>query len=460
MKKLLIANRGEIVVRIIRTARDMGIKTVAVYSKADENAPHVREADEAFCIGPTPPPKSYLNIDNIMDAVKRSGADAVHPGYGFLSENRRFAHAVVESGVAFVGPSVETLDDIESKCYCRNICHDLHIPVVPGTLDIVKNADEIRDVFREYGPPLLLKLDKGGGGKGIQIIAAEEDIEQVLTSSSSMGQVAFGSSDCYVEKGLKNARHIEVQFLGDHYGNYITLGERECSIQRRYQKIIEESPSPVVTPEERRQLQNWTCRLAAKMRYRNAGTIEFLRSEDGNYYFMEVNARIQVEHPVTELITGMDIVKCQLDIASGKRLDITQEDVLFDGHAIEARIYAEDPVSFLPHPGTISKLRFPIIRKVKTRFEHALEEGMNVSPYYDPMLAKVVAWGSTRERAIKRLNKRLADFRVEGTKTSIPLARMILDSDHFIQGDFNTESLEDIMKQYQFNYDENIYQRL
>ncbi|GAB6143621.1 acetyl-CoA carboxylase biotin carboxylase subunit [Desulfocicer niacini] len=420
MKKLLISNRGEIVVRIIRTARDMGIKTVAVYSKADENAPHVREADEAFCIGPTPPPKSYLNIDNIMDAVKRSGADAVHPGYGFLSENRRFAHAVVESGVAFVGPSVETLDDIESKCYCRNICHDLHIPVVPGTLDIVKNADEIRDVFREYGPPLLLKLDKGGGGKGIQVIAAEEDIEQVLTSSSSMGQVAFGSSDCYVEKGLKNARHIEVQFLGDHYGNYITLGERECSIQRRYQKII----------------------------------------EDGNYYFMEVNARIQVEHPVTELITGMDIVKCQLDIASGKRLDITQEDVLFDGHAIEARIYAEDPVSFLPHPGTISKLRFPIIRKVKTRFEHALEEGMNVSPYYDPMLAKVVAWGSTRERAIKRLNKRLADFRVEGTKTSIPLARMILDSDHFIQGDFNTESLEDIMKQYQFNYDENIYQRL
>lgn len=445
MKKLLIANRGEIVVRIIRTARDMGIKTVAVYSEADTDSPHVREADEALCIGPAPPPKSYLNIDNIMAAVLSSKADAVHPGYGFLSENRSFARAVVEQGVTFVGPSVETLSDIESKCYCRRLCHELGVPVIPGTLDIVGDADQVRQVFRKYGPPLLLKLDKGGGGKGIQVIEREKDIESVLASSASMGQVAFGSPDCYVEKGLKNARHIEVQFLGDHYGNYITLGERECSIQRRYQKIIEESPSPVVGPEERDRLHAWTHSLAAGMGYQNAGTIEFLRDEDGAFYFMEVNARIQVEHPVTEMVTGLDIVKYQLEIASGKRLDLVQEDVRFDGHAIEARVYAEDPVSFMPHPGTISELKFPDIRRVKSRFEHALEKGMRVSPFYDPMLAKVVAWGSTRSKAIKRLNRRLSHFRVEGTKTSIPLVRMILDSEHFSRGRFNTESLEQII---------------
>ena len=460
MRKLLIANRGEIVVRIIRTAREMGIETVAVYSEADANAPHVREADEAWCIGPAPPPKSYLNIDNIMEAVEKSGADALHPGYGFLSESQPFAQAVSEQDVTFVGPSVKTLSDIQSKCYCRKLCNELGVPVVPGTIDIVKDPEEIRRVFLEYGPPLLLKLDKGGGGKGIQIIDREENIEPVLTSSGSMGQMAFGSPDCYVEKGLKRARHIEVQFLRDHYGNVITLGERECSIQRRYQKIIEESPSPVVTPEERRHLHEWTCRLAQGMRYRNAGTIEFLRSEDGAFYFMEVNARIQVEHPVTEMVTGVDIVKCQLEIASGHRLAMKQNEIRFDGHAIEARVYAENPVSFMPSPGTISEIAFPKIKGVKSRFEHALEKGIKVSPFYDPMLAKVVAWGSTRQRSIDRLDRRLSKFMLKGIETNIPLLKIILESDPFSQGRFHTESLEPIMTKYTFDPDKNRYDRI
>ncbi|MFO7495538.1 MAG: biotin carboxylase N-terminal domain-containing protein [Desulfobacterales bacterium] len=460
MKKLLIANRGEIVVRIIRAARDLGLKTVAVYSEADQNAPHLREADEALPIGPAAPPKSYLNIERIMAAVGKSGADAVHPGYGFLSENAAFARAVTAAGVAFVGPSPDILSRIESKCFCRQLSHSAGVPVVPGTLATVRDAEEIRGVFRKHGGPLLLKLDKGGGGQGIQPIHEAHEIDNVLTASRSKGKIAFGSSDCYVEKGLRRARHIEVQFIRDTHGNVITLGERECSIQRRYQKIIEESPSPVVTAEERGMLQEWTVRLAAKMGYQSAGTIEYLRSEDGRYYFMEVNARIQVEHPVTEFVTGVDIVKCQLEIAAGKRLAIAQEDVQFNGHAIQARIYAEDPVSFFPSPGVISKLRFPVIRKVKTRLDHALEEGMTVSPYYDPLLAKVIVWGSTRPRAIARLGKRLACFQVEGAKTSIPLARMILDSDDFVQGNFNTESLGEIMQRYAFDAEKNQYHRI
>ncbi len=459
MKKLLIANRGEIVIRIIRTARAMGIKTVAVYSESDRDALHVREADEAFCIGPSPPPKSYLNITNIMEAVEKSGADAVHPGYGFLSESLSFAHAVVSKGITFIGPSVATLSKIESKCYCRNLCDRVGVPVIPGSLNIVKDAEEIRKIFNQHGAPLLLKLDRGGGGKGINTINHENEINNVLTSSRSVGELAFGSPDCYVEKGLKRARHIEVQFLGDHHGNYITLGERECSIQRRYQKLIEESPSPVVTDEERLQLQSWTCKLAAEMGYRNAGTIEYLRSEEGAYYFMEVNARIQVEHPVTELITGIDIVKCQIDIASGKKLHLSQADIQLNGHAIEARVYAEDPVSFFPSPGKITHLEFPVIKKIKTRFDHALEKGANVSPYYDPMLAKVIAWGSTRDRAIARLSKRLEAFKIEGVTTSIPLIQMLLKSNTFSKGNFNTASLLEIMKNYEFKSEEKEFVR-
>lgn len=460
LKKLLIANRGEIAVRIIRTARDMGIRTVAVFSEGDKNAPHVREADESYEIGPSPPIKSYLDIQRLIDAVKRSGADAVHPGYGFLSENADFARAVVEAGCVFVGPSPEILYNIESKSYCRKVSSNAGVPVIPGTLEVIKDAQELHDIFQSLGSPILLKLDKGGGGKGIQTIQHAYEIDNAFEASRSMGRVAFGSPDCYVEKSLPGARHIEVQFLGDHYGNYITLGERECSIQRRYQKIIEESPSPVVSEEERKLLEAWTIQLASSMGYYNAGTIEYLRSQEGKYYFMEINARIQVEHPVTEFVTGVDIVRFQLDIAADKKLNIRQEDIQFDGHAVQARVYAEDPVSFLPSPGIISKLRFPLIKKLKTRFDHALEEGGHVSPFYDPLLAKVIVWGSKRERAIERLKRRLSYFEVEGTKTNIPMLLAILDSDIFVQGKYNTESLEKIMKQYRFNEDENRYLRI
>jgi len=460
VEKLLIANRGEIVVRIISTARRMGIKTVAVYSDADADALFVRMADEAHHIGPAAPQKSYLNIDSIMDAVKKSGADAVHPGYGFLSENAEFAEAVVSEGITFVGVSADILSRIESKSYCRQLADSVGVPVVPGTIDMVTNTEEIRDYLNEHGGPFLLKLDKGGGGQGIQTINSEDEIENVLKASRSLGQAAFGSPDCYIEKRLKNTRHIEIQFIGDNFGNYIILGERECSIQRRYQKVIEEAPSSVVTEKVREKLYDWSLRILRKMGYRNAGTIEYLRSEEGNFYFMELNARIQVEHPVTEFITNIDIVENQIDIASGKQLEILQEDIQFKGHAIEARIYAEEPGTYLPSPGTISKFILPPIKKINTRFEHALEETAKISPYYDPLLLKVVVWGSTREKAIKRIKKRLGGITIEGIKTNIPTLQMVIGSPEFSKGDYHTESLMSILEKCEFDPEENRYRHI
>jgi len=445
MKKLLIANRGEIVLRIIRAARDLGIRTVAVYSDADKNAPHVREADEAYHIGGSPPPRSYLNIPALIEAVNRSGADAVHPGYGFLAENAAFAKAVVDNGATWVGPPPEVLGKVESKSYCRQVSLGVGVPVVPGTPGIVTSAAEIRKCLEEFGPPLLLKLDKGGGGKGILPIHGEQEVEKAFEASKSMGRVAFGSPDCYVEKRQRQPRHIEIQFIGDNAGNFVALGERECSVQRRYQKVIEESPSPVVTPEERRKLCEWAVRIVRNMGYRNAGTVEFLRSEDGQYYFMEVNARIQVEHPVTEFVTGIDIVKTQLRVAAGETVGIDQEEVKLHGHAIQARVYAEDPASFLPSPGTITKLSLPDGSQ-KVRIDHALEEGLVVSPFYDPMLAKVIVWGSTRARAIDRLKRKLEAFHVTGVKTTIPLALFILSSEEFERGRFHTDQLVTLLE--------------
>lgn len=455
MKRILIANRGEIAVRVMRAAKDLGITTIAVYSDADKEAYHTREADEAIHIGPAAPHKSYLNIKQLMKAIRKSGANAVHPGYGFLSENADFAKAVENEGIIFIGPSSDILSSIESKSYCRKLCERNGVPVVPGSIDIIKDVEEIRKIFIEQGPPILIKLDRGGGGKGILPINNEYEIENLFEAARSMGQAAFGSGDCYIEKALNQARHIEVQFMADNHGNYLTLGERECSIQRRYQKIIEESPSPIVTEVERKMLMEWTKKIASSMNYRNVGTIEYLRSDDGHYYFMEINARIQVEHPVTEYVTGIDIVRNQIEIAYGKKLAIRQSDVQFEGHSIQARVYAEDPVSFLPSPGVIGKLRFPVINKIKTRFDHALNENSKVSPYYDPLLAKTIVWGSTRPRAIERLLKRLAYFQIDGIKTTIPLVQLVLDTDDFKSGIFHTEKLSEIMQDYSFNETEN-----
>lgn len=442
IKKLLIANRGEIVTRVMRACQDLGIKTVTVYSDADKNMFYLKQADEAYNIGPANPIKSYLNIESIIDVLKKSGADAVHPGYGFLSENASFAEAVYASGATWVGPPPSVLNSIDSKCYCRKIATDAGVPVVPGTITIIESADEIYRFAGEYGYPVVLKLDKGGGGKGIELVREEGQVKDAFERLSRIGKLAFGHPECYIEKEIINPRHIEIQFLADGFGRCVCLGERECSIQRRYQKIIEESPSPVVSEEERKTLFDHTCKLALAMGYQGAGTMEYLRSEDGSFYFMEVNARLQVEHPVTEFLTGIDIVKRQLTIASGKGLEIGQEDVEMKGHAIEARVYAEDPVSFCPSPGIIKKLAFPLTDNNTLRIDHAIEEGSAVPPYYDPLLAKVIAWGPTRLEAIEQLKRGLTDFKIEGIKTTIPVNLLILGSERFADGDLNTGFIE------------------
>lgn len=438
IQKLLIANRGEIVARVIRTCRKLGIRTVAVYSDADRNFSYLKEADESYHIGPSNPIKSYLNVEAILGAVEASGADAVHPGYGFLSENSAFAEAVVGRGVTWVGPPPAILKAIDSKSYCRKLAGEAGVPFVPGTLGAIAGVEDILRFASEYGYPVVLKLDKGGGGKGIEQIDHEGQVKESFERLSRIGLMAFGHPESYVEKRIVNPRHIEVQFLADAGGECVCLGERECSIQRRYQKIIEESPSPVVTEAEREALFRHTSNLVRAMGYVGAGTMEFLRSEDRNYYFMEVNARLQVEHPVTEFLTGMDIVESQLRIAAGERLGVRQEDVKFDGHAIEARIYAEDPLSFCPSPGTVTRLRFPETTDGRLRIDHALDEGGAIPPFYDPLLAKIIAWGETRETAIGRLKAGLSDFCIEGIKSTIPANLLILSSREFADGNLHT----------------------
>ncbi len=442
IKKLLIANRGEIVVRVMKTCRKLGIEVVAVYSEPDKNLSYLKHADEAYHIGPANPVKSYLNIDAILDAMKKSGADAVHPGYGFLSENSLFAHAVVSAGSTWVGPPPSVLAEIDSKCYCRRIATDSGVPVIPGTIEIIKGEGDIIRFASEHEYPVVLKLDKGGGGKGIEQIREDGQAKEAFERLSRIGLMAFGHPESYIEKLIAAPRHIEVQFLADRAGNCVCLGERECSIQRRYQKIIEESPSPVVTKEDREALFRHTANLVKAMGYQGAGTMEFLRSEDGSFYFMEVNARLQVEHPVSEFITGIDIVEKQLEISAGEELDIRQEDIRLEGYSIEARVYAEDPFSFCPSPGTISRLKIPEADGRRLRVDHALEEGCAVPPYYDPLLAKVISWGESRSEAIEHLRRALMGFLIEGIKTTIPANLLILDSREYRTGDLHTGFLD------------------
>lgn len=444
---MLIANRGEIVVRVMATCRKLGIKTVAVYSDADRDMFYVKEADEALHIGPSNPVKSYLNSEALLDAAKRAGADAIHPGYGFLSENSLFAEAVAAQGITWVGPPPAVLKAIDSKCYCRKIATDAGVPVIPGTIDIIADADDIRRFASEYGYPVILKLDKGGGGKGIEVIDQDLLAQEAFERLSRIGKLAFGHPESYLEKKVIDPRHIEIQFLADAFGNCICLGERECSIQRRYQKIIEESPSPVVTDTDRAMLFESTAKLVRAMEYQGAGTMEFLRSAEGHFFFMEVNARLQVEHPVTEFLTGIDIVERQLRIAAGEQLEIRQADVTLRGHAIEARIYAEDPVSFCPSPGTITHLQLPPTDPACLRIDHALAAGAAVPPYYDPLLAKVIAWGETRREAIDRLGRALSECQVEGIKTTIPVNLLILSHPKYLNGELNTGFIDELYAQ-------------
>jgi acetyl-CoA carboxylase biotin carboxylase subunit len=441
VKRVLIANRGEIVARIIRTCKEMGIATAVVYSEADANMPYIETADDAVLIGPANPVQSYLNIDAIIDAARKTGAQAVHPGYGFLSERGAFAEAVEAAGITWVGPPPQVLRSISSKSYCREIADSVNVPVIPGTLGIVENPAAVIDFGNANGWPVFLKLDKGGGGKGIERVGGAKDAAAVFERATRIGKMAFGSGACYIETVVDSPRHIEVQFLADRFGNCVCLGERECSVQRRHQKIIEEAPSVVVTPDERSELFERTVRIITKIGYRGAGTLEYLRAGDGNYYFMEINARLQVEHPVTEYLTGIDIVKQQLAIASGEALGLAQKDVRFNGHAIEARVYAEDPETFIPSPGRISALTFPA-QDPKVRIDHALKVDTSVPPYYDPLLAKVIAWGDDRSLAVSRLTQALSDFRIEGVKTSTALNLKILNSPEFQEGNIDTNFID------------------
>lgn len=447
IKKILIANRGEIVSRIIKTCKIMGIETVVVYSDADRDASYIKEATESYCIGSPSPIKSYLNIKVLLEVLKKSGADAVHPGYGFLSEKAEFAKAVHGAGAVWIGPKPAVLETIESKCYCRQLASQLELPVTPGTIKPIESIDEIYHIAHLYGVPLMLKLDKGGGGKGIQRIDAlyvSGELQQLLDSLRRVGTMAFASGDVYIEKIIEKARHIEVQFLADEEQSVVCLGERECSIQRRYQKIIEESPSAAVSEAQRQILFSYTERLIRKMNYTGAGTIEYLCDSTGSFYFMEINARLQVEHPVTELVTGIDIVEQQIRIAAGEKLTLQQEDIKCAGHAIECRIYAEDPNTFMPSPGIIKKLSFPDTRKNKhLRIDTAAQENSNIPPYYDPLFAKIIAWGENRMTAIKHLKTGLKAIVVEGIKTTIQADLEVLEHPKFISGDINTDFLQE-----------------
>ncbi|MDR0760199.1 MAG: cytidylate kinase family protein [Treponema sp.] len=444
IKKLLIANRGEIVNRIIRTCNAMGISAVVVYSEADKEADYIARAAESYHIGPSAPVKSYLNTEALIGALLKSGADAVHPGYGFLSESAPFAEAVQKAGAKWIGPDPSILLNIESKCYCRVMADKMGVPVTPGTVGIIRGVDEIYETAEKVGLPILLKLDKGGGGKGIEEIDHFESravTQAVYESMQRIGLMAFACGDVYIEKEVIAPRHIEVQFIADNYGNIVCLGERECSIQRRYQKIIEESPSPVVSEADREKLYSYTEKIVRAIRYTGAGTIEFLRNSEGVFYFMEINARLQVEHPVSEMVTGLDLVEWQLRVANGEKLTVTQRDICLQGHAIECRIYAEDPKTFKPSPGIITRLEFPEAKNGRVRLEHAIWEGFRVSPFYDPMLCKLIVWGGDRKTCIANMREALGKLVIQGVSTNITTDIAITRNKNFAAGNFATNFL-------------------
>jgi len=444
-KKILIANRGEIAVRIIRACRELGIPSVAVYSEVDRASLHVRKADEAYPIGPAAASQSYLNITKLLGVAKLSGADAIHPGYGFLSENARFAKACEEAGIKFIGPSAASMELMGSKTRARQQMNGAGIPLVPGTSQGVQSAKEAEQIAEDIGYPVMLKAAAGGGGKGMRLVQAREELRAALEAAQSEAQRAFGDGEIYVEKAIINPRHIEMQVLADEYGNTVYLGERECSIQRRHQKVLEESPSTVVDPEMRRRMGETAVRVAKAAGYTNAGTVEFLVDQQKNFYFLEMNTRLQVEHPVTELITGLDLVHLQIHIAAGEKLPFTQEEVRLRGHAIECRIYAEDPDNnYFPSPGKITLLLAPSGPGI--RRDSGMYEGWTVPVEYDPLLAKLIGYGTDRAQAISRLVRALNEYFVGGIKTNISLFRRILNDPEFHRGNVNTGYLDRLLQ--------------
>ncbi|WP_046179419.1 acetyl-CoA carboxylase biotin carboxylase subunit [Domibacillus tundrae] len=442
-KKVLIANRGEIAVRIIRACKEMGIQTVAVYSEADRESLHVKLADEALCIGKTPAKDSYLNMHNIMSAADVTQADAIHPGYGFLAENADFAEMCRACNVVFIGPEPEAIRKMGEKAVARSTMKEAGVPTVPGTEGIIKNQDEALKVAKEIGYPVIVKATAGGGGKGMRLAATEQDLQQAIHQAQSEAEKAFGNAAVYLEKYIEEPRHIEIQVLADRFGHVIHLGERDCSIQRRHQKLVEEAPSPALSEQLRRQMGEAAVKAAKAVQYHSAGTIEFLLDKHGQFYFMEMNTRVQVEHPVTELVTAVDIIKEQIKVAAGRPLSYKQEDITISGWAIECRINAESPEhDFRPSPGRVIKYLPP--GGFGVRVDSAVYAGYTIPPFYDSMTAKVIVWAETREEAIQKMKRSLNEMVITGIETTIPFHLRLLDQELFQKGTFTTRFLEEV----------------
>lgn len=446
IKKVLIANRGEIAIRIMRTCREMNIETVAVYSEADRTSLHVRYAHEAYYIGLAPSNVSYLNIEKIIEVAKSSNADAIHPGYGFLSENAVFARRCNEEGIIFIGPSPEVIVEMGDKIMAREAMIRAGIPIVPGTNKSVKDESEVLEIIDKIGLPVMIKAAAGGGGKGMRLVKNASEVVSSVRAARSEALAAFGDDSVYIEKYITSPHHIEYQILADQHGNVIHLFERECSIQRRHQKMIEETPSPLLTPELRKQMGQSAVNAAKAVNYTGAGTIEFLVDNNLNYYFLEMNTRLQVEHPITERVTGVDLVKQQIKIAEGYVLEYKQEDLLQRGHSIECRIYAEDPDNnFMPSPGKIYKISEPLGLGVRT--DGYVYEGYEIPIFYDPMISKLIVWGKNREESINRMRRALYEYKITGVKTSIKYLERIMNNPNFIEGNYDTHFIENNQEQ-------------
>ena len=455
MKKILVANRGEIALRVMKTIQRMGIKTVAIFSTADRNAPHVKFADEAVCVGEAPSNQSYLKVEKIIEVAKKLKVDGIHPGYGFLSENAAFAEAVEKNGITWIGPGSKAIEIMGSKLAAKDAVKEYDIPMVPGIDEAITDPEKAKKIAKEIGFPILIKASAGGGGKGMRIVEKEKDLEDQMKRAISEAESAFGDGSVFIEKYVSSPRHIEIQILADTHGNILHLFERECSVQRRHQKVVEEAPSVVLSDKMRKQMGKAAVKVARSCDYVGAGTVEFLYDENDNFYFLEMNTRLQVEHPVTELITGIDLVEQQIKIARGEKLKFSQEDLKISGHALELRVYAEDPLDdFLPSVGTLERYRIP--QGPGIRVDNGFEEGMEVPIYYDPMLAKLITYGKTREEAIQLMLQAIKNYEVEGVMTTLPFGKFVFEHEAFRSGKFDThfvkkyysaEKLEDEIKE-------------
>ncbi len=441
IKKVLVANRGEIAVRVMRSCRELGLVTVAVFSDADRKALHVRYADEAYYIGPAPSRESYLNIDSIIEAAKKSGADAIHPGYGFLSENPMFSERCKEEGIIFIGPSAYSISAMGDKITARQTMQKAGVPVVPGTMQPIRDEDEACKVVNEIGLPVMIKASAGGGGKGMRLVKKNEELLPFFRRAKSEALNAFGNDSVYIEKFIESPHHIEFQILADRHGNVIHLFERECSIQRRHQKVIEETPSPLMTPKLREEMGRFAVAAAKAVNYEGAGTIEFIVSDNLDYYFLEMNTRLQVEHPITERVVGVDLVKEQINIANGTALTLKQDELVQNGHAIQCRIYAEDTDNnFMPQPGIVRHITEPL--GLGVRYDGYVYEGYEIPIYYDPLISKLISWGKTRQESIARMRRALYEYKITGVKTNIKFLERIMDIPDFVDGKYNTNFIE------------------